>query len=244
MKNKTSKRTYNKLSNLKDPNLLKSGHIKKLKGNKYVVVKRNSKGEARYITASKSSIKCDKTLKKNVSEMIEKVKSKSKLNKYVKSYPQALAIAYTKTAKKYPKCDLLKTKKTKKQEGGFFSLFTSIKKYQKQIFDILNNKKFIDNKTIYKKYIDEKKINKTTTINEYLEIINYNIKKSNTIDNIKIIPDFFIIEKKYIYNYINNNYKYKISLNNENALTFGTFTLKKQYKKLKQFVKKLPTLYN
>ena len=86
--------------------MLKSGHITKLSGNKYVVVKRDSKGKAKYTKATQKAIKCDKDLKKNIYNMIKEVKSKK--NKKIKSYKQGIAIAYSKTSKKYPKCDLIK----------------------------------------------------------------------------------------------------------------------------------------
>lgn len=102
------------IKELKDPNILKPGHISKLSGNKYVVVKKDKFGKHKYTKASKKDVRCDKYLKGNIYDMIKEVKSKKK-NKRVKSYPQALAIAYSKTKIKYPKCSLvLREKKTKK----------------------------------------------------------------------------------------------------------------------------------
>ena len=140
----------NKLASLRDPNTLKSGHVKKLSSGKAYVVKRNKEGVARYVKATPSDVKCSKTLKKNVSEMLNEVKS----NKNIKSYSQALAIAYSKTQKKYPKCKLVqknnnKTNKTKKltntkyiQNGGKKRV-----KLQRKIIKLLIEKNYIRKQT-------------------------------------------------------------------------------------------------
>lgn len=101
-----------KISELRDPNTLKSGHIAELSKGRKVVVKRNKYGNAKYVKASTKDIKCSRSLKKNVIQMLNEVKTKK--NKRVKSYSQALAIAYSKTKKKFPNCSLiLKSTKTK-----------------------------------------------------------------------------------------------------------------------------------
>lgn len=134
----------NKLASLRDPNTLKSGHVKKLSSGKVYVVKRNSEGVARYVKARPDDVKCSKTLKKNVSEMLNEVKK----NKNKQSYSQALAIAYSKTQKKYPKCQLVqktnnKTKKLFKhiQNGG--DINKKLRKLQRKIIKLLIEKNYI-----------------------------------------------------------------------------------------------------
>ena len=115
MPRQTRKRLPKNIKELKDPNMLKPGHISKLSGNKYVVVKKDKLGNHKYTKASKKDIRCDKDLKKNIYNMIKEVKSKKK-NKRIKSYSQALAIAYSKTGIKHPKCSLIiREQKTKKR---------------------------------------------------------------------------------------------------------------------------------
>lgn len=111
---KTKKQLPKSVKQLRNPETLKTGHISKLSGNRYVVVKKDKNKKSKYVTANKNDIMCDKDLKKNIYTMIKEVKSKKK-NKRIKTYPQALAIAYTKTAIKHPKCGLvLKDNKNKK----------------------------------------------------------------------------------------------------------------------------------
>ena len=95
----------NKISELRDPNTLKTGHVSKLSKGRNVVVKRDKYGKAKYVKASPKDVKCSRTLKKNVKQMLDEAKTKK--NKRVKSYSQALAIAYSKTKKQYPKCGLV-----------------------------------------------------------------------------------------------------------------------------------------
>lgn len=136
----------NKLASLRDPNTLKSGHVKKLSSGTAYVVKRNSEGVARYVKARPDDVKCSKTLKKNVSEMLNEVKK----NKNKQSYSQALAIAYSKTQKKYPKCQLVqktnnKTKKLTKskhiQNGG--DINSKHLKLQRKIIKLLIKRNYI-----------------------------------------------------------------------------------------------------
>lgn len=208
---KISKRTIKKL---KDPNLLKTGHIKKINKKTYLVVKRNKKGKARYVLANNIDINCDKELKNNIKIMIDKKKKKE-----IKTYPQAIAIAYSKTSKKYPKCGLIiKNDKTKKQKGGIFGLNANkvdnkIKQYQKNIIKLLITKGYINdyccnkikgsNKIIqlnnskskfnilYEQYINDflnKLQNKNLSgfsINNYLKYINLFIERCKINRNVK-----------------------------------------------------------
>lgn len=104
------------IKELRNPDTLKSGHIAKMSKGRLVVVKRNKSGKASYRKASKTDIKCSKTLKRNVKQMLNEVKSKK--NKRVKTYPQALAIAYSKTQKSYPRCELVKRTKSKSKPNS------------------------------------------------------------------------------------------------------------------------------
>lgn len=151
MEKKTSKRLPKSTKELRDPNILKSGHITKLSGNKYVVVKKGKQGTHVYVKANKEDIKCDKDLKRNIYDMIKEVKSKKK-NKRIKTYPQAFAVAYSKTATKHPKCKLVfREQKTKKrynsnQKGGVFGITLKNK---------FNNPFKKNNKKIQKKILDK-----------------------------------------------------------------------------------------
>lgn len=128
------KRLPKNIKELKDPKTLKVGHITKLSGNKYVVVRKGKNGK-KYFKASKNEVKCDKDLKKNIYNMIKEVKSKKKSR--AKSYPQALAIAYSKTKKHNPKCELIN------QDGGLFGFFESDETIKKKIFKKLIEKNYI-----------------------------------------------------------------------------------------------------
>lgn len=170
-KNKSNKKSSNKSSNksssnkssrLRDPNTLKSGHVSKVSRNKYVVVKRDKKGKARYVKAKPKDVKCSKTLKKNVKEMINDVKTKK-----IKTYKQALAIAYNKTQKKFPKCELInKTKKKKlglkKQKAGFFLNKSAI------LSDLVKNEILIKINDDY----NYQQSDDTTTINKIVYLVN------------------------------------------------------------------------
>lgn len=227
----------NKLASLKDPNTLKSGHVKKLSSGTAYVVKRNKEGVARYIKAQPDDVKCSKTLKKNVSEMLNEVKK----NKNKQSYSQALAIAYSKTQKKYPKCQLVqktnnKTNKTKKlikskyiQNGGKRRV-----KLQRKIIKLLIKRNYIrtqdgkcnvingDNiRKLYKDLNSNDTPTPTTTTTPTTTSALQNIKP--IIKNIKykkqegkMAPDDFI---KLINNLINNC---QFALSNDQSVKINT----------------------
>jgi hypothetical protein len=256
-----------KSNKLRDPNTLKSGHVARLSTKKYVVVKRNKSGKARYVKARPNDIKCSKTLKRNVKEMINDVKSKK-----IKTYKQALAIAYNKTQKKFPKCELIKQTKKRKlgfknqKAGGLFFHSTQdyivkiIKKLLKKkilIKTIMNKKLIIINK-YYKQSIDNNDKNKLITdfktqqdIKQFISKLNYNININNN-NNIymfasqneisNISNDYF----KLVTSSSSNNYKiiddkkyYNITVNLTNkGLTYYN-KHKTSHKKLFKYLYKL-----
>ena len=65
-----------KITELRDPDTLKSGHVAKLSKGRKVVVKRNKSGKARYVKANPTDIKCSKSLKRNVKQMLNEAKTK------------------------------------------------------------------------------------------------------------------------------------------------------------------------
>ncbi len=87
-----------KYSNLRDPKTLKVGHISKTKQGKYVKVSKDHK----YVAASKGEIACDRFFKSKVKRNIAEMKSRK--NGRIRSPSQAIAIAYSQTRSKYPRC--------------------------------------------------------------------------------------------------------------------------------------------
>jgi hypothetical protein len=91
-----------KYSNLRDPKTLKVGHITKTKQGKYLKVSKDHK----YVAASKGEIACDSFFKSKVKRNIAEMKSRK--NSRIKSSMQAVAIAYSQTRNKYPRCKKVK----------------------------------------------------------------------------------------------------------------------------------------
>jgi hypothetical protein len=237
---KTRKSLPKKIKDLRNPNTLKTGHIAKLSGNKYVIVIRDKKGNARYIPASKKDIKCDKTLKKNVKEMIDEVKSKKN-----KNYKQALAIAYSKTLKKYPRCKLLSQNKTKKQKaGGLFNFFKSTpKKLKKKILNQLIKKRFIKKDKNIKADIKDL-LNNDTNFESFIKFINKSLQNTTIDTETNIDNDDFVLKVYAMQNTGDKFYQLidKTNNNTENnnngTNNNGTYNEIDKYKKLLNFVKK------
>jgi len=177
VKSHTRKHLPKSIKELKDPNLLKSGHIKKLSGNRFVVVKRDKEGIAKYKPAGKYDIKCEKALKSNIEKMLSEVKSKKK-TKRIKTYPQALAVAYSKTSKKFPKCELIKrdVNENNIQDGGLLESFYSINKLQYKILNLLIKKGYIKDINGNKINVKKNKIN--NLINSYTQGISQSLSLS------------------------------------------------------------------
>ena len=93
----------NKHSSLRNPKTLKVGHITKTKQGKYLKVSKDHK----YIPASKGEIACDRFFKRKVKKNIGEMKSRK--NSRIKSPMQAIAIAYSQTRSKYPRCKKVKS---------------------------------------------------------------------------------------------------------------------------------------
>ena len=256
----------NKIKELRDPNTLKSGHVTKLSKGRKVVVKRDKNGKAKYVKALPIDIKCSKSLKKNVKQMLDEAKTKK--NKKIKSYSQALAIAYSKTKKQYPRCDLvqqtnktkhinnsktkkiLKTKKTKQvQNGGGKRV-----RLQKKIVKMLISKGYIlkqDEPYICSQIKGDaikKLYNNKKDIPENIKKIRNKSEKFNLVDLLSYINSLIYkcslrkIKSSYP---INNKFKYKFRYSaTYNQIYIEPTNNKKKdienIKNLYKFVKELP----
>jgi hypothetical protein len=87
---------------LRNPKTLKVGHIAKTRQGKYLKVSKKHK----YVTASKGEVACDRYFKRKIKRNI--IEMKSKKRSFIKSPMQAVAIAYSQTRKKYPRCKKVK----------------------------------------------------------------------------------------------------------------------------------------
>ena len=96
---------------LKPASTLREGHIARLSGNRYRVVKKSKKGKKEWKKATKKDRACDRYLKNKIGEYMGDVKRGK--SKKIKTKKQALAAAYSKTGKKYPQCKLIKKKNKK-----------------------------------------------------------------------------------------------------------------------------------
>lgn len=188
----------NKISELRDPNTLKTGHIATLSKGRKLVVKRDKNNVAKYVKASKNDIKCSNSLKRNIKNMIEETKTKKNR---IKNYNQALAIAYNKTKKQFPNCKLLNNNKTKKNMYGGSNINKKIAKLQRKILKILIKKEYIKQQPTCKSitkikhlYIDKSKMD--------THIRNIRNKKSNISfpEYFRIINSLLQFCKKNIYN--------------------------------------------
>jgi hypothetical protein len=92
-----------KPKNLKPASKLRVGHVSKGK-KKYVV--KTKRGKHVWTPASKNDVKCSKYLSNKIKTLTHEAKHKK--SKRIKKQDQAIAVAYSMTRKKYPKCGLLK----------------------------------------------------------------------------------------------------------------------------------------
>lgn len=242
------------IKELRNPDTLKSGHITKMSNGRMVVVKRNKYGKAKYKNASKSEINCSKTLKKNINYMLNEVKTKKSR---IKTYPQALAIAYSKTQKAFPKCELVKKTKTKLKTNKNTSnnVTNNIQqgsgrkrvKIQRDIIKTLMKKGYIQKikNTICKPVKKIKHLYKETEYSEYQADLK-NISKSRYSNGIKMdLNTFLKLINDLIYKCNNTktnfygtyfNFINKINIRN----TFTNTDEKEKFKLLLTFVKNLP----
>jgi hypothetical protein len=101
-------------STLKPASMLRVGHVsKKVHGKQYVVKSKSGKKAASapksthyWATAKPEDIKCSKYLSGKIKKLTHE--SKTKKASRIKTHNQAIAVAYSMTKKKYPKCELTK----------------------------------------------------------------------------------------------------------------------------------------
>lgn len=93
-------------STLKPAAMLRLGHVskRKSKGAKPYVVK-SKRGKHVWAPASQDDVKCAKYLSSKIKKLTHEAKHKK--SKRIKKQEQAIAVAYSMTRKKYPKCGLL-----------------------------------------------------------------------------------------------------------------------------------------
>ena len=102
-------------ANLKPASMLRVGHVsKKVHGKQYVVKSKSGKKSASatthyWATAKPDDVKCSKYLSSKIKKLTHE--SKSKKASRIKTHDQAIAVAYSMTKKKYPKCELTKQRK-------------------------------------------------------------------------------------------------------------------------------------
>lgn len=104
-------------SNLKPASMLRVGHVsKKVHGKQYVVKSKSGKKSESapktmhyWATAKPEDVKCSKYLSSKIKKLTHE--SKSKKASRIKTHDQAIAVAYSMTKKKYPKCELTKQRK-------------------------------------------------------------------------------------------------------------------------------------
>ncbi len=93
------------MEELRDPTLLRAGYIsKKVNGIRYVV-KVKKDGKHYWAKAAKADIACSRYLSKKVRKMLKEYKKKT--GSKIQSREQAIAVAYSMTANKYPKCGVV-----------------------------------------------------------------------------------------------------------------------------------------
>ncbi len=97
-------------SKLKPASMLRIGHVSKtINGKKYVVKSKNSRQPSQkkyWAPATKSDVNCAKYLSSKIKKLTHE--SKSKKASRIKTHDQAIAVAYSMTRKRYPKCGLTK----------------------------------------------------------------------------------------------------------------------------------------
>lgn len=106
---------------LRSAKSVRPGHIGKSKTGVAYVAKGKSVGTRHWARASKEDVKCDRYLKRTIRKLTHE--AKHGLSKRIRTLPQAVAVSYSKTQKKYPHCDLVK-----RQPMGKMSKTTKSKK--------------------------------------------------------------------------------------------------------------------
>lgn len=117
------------MDKLRDPKTLRLGSIsKKVNGNRYVV-RTNSAGTHYWALATKQDISCSRFLTKKIKKLVKEV-GKKKGAHTIQSREQALAVAYSMAAAKFPTCGLVN--RTTASSATKKSSMTKAKKTKKQ----------------------------------------------------------------------------------------------------------------
>jgi hypothetical protein len=98
--------TKNKSTGLRPAKSVRPGHVAKAKSGVSYVAKGRTPGSRHWVRASNADVKCDRYLKRTIRKLTHEAKHKQ--SKRVRTIPQAIAVSYSKTQKKYPKCELVK----------------------------------------------------------------------------------------------------------------------------------------
>ncbi len=98
--------TKSKVTGLRAASTVRPGHVAKSKSGVSYVAKGRTPGSRHWVRASNSDVKCDRYLKRTIRKLTHEAKHKQ--SKRVRTIPQAIAVSYSKTQKKYPKCELVK----------------------------------------------------------------------------------------------------------------------------------------
>jgi len=98
--------TKNKSTGLRPAKSVRPGHVAKAKSGLSYVAKGRTPGSRHWVRASDSDVKCNRYLKRTIRKLTHEAKHKE--SKRVRTIPQAIAVSYSKTLKKYPKCELVK----------------------------------------------------------------------------------------------------------------------------------------
>ena len=122
--------TKNKVTGLKPARVVRPGHVARAKSGVSYVAKGRTPGSRHWVRASKEDVKCDRYLKRTIRKLTHEAKHKQ--SKRVRTLPQAIAVSYSKTQKKYPNCELVKrqsmttpkraTNKSKKSKRSFLNM--------------------------------------------------------------------------------------------------------------------------
>jgi hypothetical protein len=118
-----------RVTGLKPARSVRPGHVARAKTGVSYVAKGRTPGSRHWVRASNEDVKCDRYLKRTIRKLTHEAKHKE--SKRIRTIPQAIAVSYSKTQKKYPKCELVKrqsaksksvTNKSKKAKRGFLDM--------------------------------------------------------------------------------------------------------------------------
>lgn len=107
--------TKNRVTGLKPARTVRPGHVARAKSGVSYVAKGSTPGSRHWVRAAKEDVKCDRYLKRTIRKLTHEAKHKQ--SKRIRTLPQAIAVSYSKTHKKYPKCELVKRQSAKSKRA-------------------------------------------------------------------------------------------------------------------------------